>query len=290
MTNTQKEKAVDYKGNLERSMKAVKKLGVTTKKELVEKNKALYDELLCNTYQFIKKYVLRSHKNISRSLALKEMCKDEEDIIEECFEKIADKLDYYLEKDVTTSVLAMYTTCNNNIIDKCKEESYRFSKTCYLDEKITNKEDKGGEEKEKSLHDVIGDKKVASADTKCIAREAVIDLYRKLNDNPDNLLVMLALKCNEDKPSELAETLMKNRSVNKSIDMYTDYITEMISINKEDLPKVAVAKEKGLTKILNNSETCSKEELAKKISNIKDRLNKFLIKYREEMAKKYRIR
>ena len=164
----------------------------------------------------------------------------------------------------------IYTVVNNKTIDAYRSAIKEHNRVISLDETLDRHDGDDNSKKTKTLEDNLSDKS-ASAETRLIAKEAVLALFEKYCGNADALLCMIATKVFNDTPREIAEILLSTNSVSKAIALYKDALSSIYRIAPDEFPIVAPIKKTGLSKILSNKDTKAKT-VSSKISNIINRV------------------
>ena len=164
----------------------------------------------------------------------------------------------------------IYTVVNNKTIDAYRSAIKEHNRVISLDETLDRHDGDDNSKKTKTLEDNLSDKG-ASAETRLIAKEAVLALFEKYCGNADALLCMIATKVFNDTPREIAEILLSTNSVSKAIALYKDALSSIYRIAPDEFPIVAPIKKTGLSKILSNKDTKAKT-VSSKISNIINRV------------------
>ena len=113
-------------------------------------------------------------------------------------------LDLVLAKDLNQMIPYIYTVVNNKTIDAYRSATKEHNRVISLDETLDRHDGDDNSKKTKTLEDNLSDKS-ASAETRLIAKEAVLALFEKYCGNADALLCMIATKVFNDTPREIAE-------------------------------------------------------------------------------------
>ncbi|CCZ92957.1 unknown [Coprococcus eutactus CAG:665] len=251
------------------SLSKVNALGIKTREQLSQ-HEDLYAEVFLAIDNFITGIALRSHTNVNRLLELRDLGVDIEDIHYAALERCIKKLDLVLAKDLNQMIPYIYTVVNNKTIDAYRSAIKEHNRVISLDETLDRHDGDDNSKKTKTLEDNLSDKG-ASAETRLIAKEAVLALFEKYCGNADALLCMIATKVFNDTPREIAEILLSTNSVSKAIALYKDALSSIYRIAPDEFPIVAPIKKTGLSKILSNKDTKAKT-VSSKISNIINRV------------------
>lgn len=250
---------------LQNTLTKMNSLNIKSNKLLLS-HTILHEEFFLNLDHFITNTIFRSKKNLMHLSEL--TCKygvNIDDIRFDCLERCVSKLDLILTIDLECQIPYIYKICNNIIVDYFRKTVQYVLTTVSLNQVLLHNNDSDSLRHVKTIEDYIIDSKI-NIELTFIAKAKAIELLDKHSNNMDSLLCHVASKIAGDKPSKLAQVLISEGNIERTLFLYLQYTKKKWNIKDSEIPKLPHVKKTGLNKLL--SEGASVKVLSAKISNI----------------------